>query len=259
MSLLLHPLTLLTSPLALCACMGTDTGNASQGDDLSAITLQLTTSALAAKADGAAERVGPQRVESGDAALIFRGGALSLKQLELQLAPGVNCSDLAPAAVEDLTAEGWRCSGGKITSTGSFRVDLFRGEGAPPLPRLPEGDYKFVDLRLAPADGVTLSVMGELSHGGAAVPFSLALSFTEDARFEPLERGGLLRVEGGAPLSLFLNASEWFEGVDVGACVAAGDLEPNAEGVIALERGAGLCHEIVTTLRHNIKASGEAR
>jgi hypothetical protein len=264
MRLRLQPLALLTPPLTLCACMGTDTGNASQGEDLSPITLQLTTAALSAKADGAAERVGPQRVESGDAALTLTGGALSLAQLELQFAPGVTCSSLDADALAALDSEGWSCAGGNIKATGGFAVDLFSGESTPPLPRLPAGDYKLMDLRLAPADaadGVTLSVTGDLSSaGGAAVPFSLSLTrFTEDVRFKRLEPGALLRVEEGAPLSLLLNASVWFEGVDVGACVAAGDVEPNEEGVLALERGAGLCQSVVTTLRRNIRGSGEVR
>jgi len=239
--------------------MGTDTGNAQEGDELSPLSLQITSSALAAKEDSSRARGAAPRAVSGDATLTFTSGAVSLEFIELQLAPSVTCEGLAPEARAALDAEGWRCAGGKVQAAGPFRVDLLSGEGAPALPALPAGDYKLVDLRLAPADGVTLSATGELARPGAApASFALSLRFTEDARFKKPD-GALLRLEAGAPLALFLDVATWFEGVDVGACAAAGELEEEALGVIALGRGRGRCQRLTEVVRHNIKESGRTR
>ena len=78
--------------------MGTDTGNAQEGDELSPLSLQITSSALAAKEDSSRARGAAPRAVSGDATLTFTSGAVSLEFIELQLAPSVTCEGLAPEA-----------------------------------------------------------------------------------------------------------------------------------------------------------------
>jgi hypothetical protein len=111
---------------------------------------------------------------------------------------------------------------------------------------------------------VTLAVAGELrvTEGeaqGEASPFTLSLDFTADARFTPAEPRALLRVEAGEPLALFLDVSRWFEGVDIGACVSAGDITPDDAGVLVIERARSRCQGIMTTVRDNIRGSGRVR
>jgi hypothetical protein len=281
-------LLLISAPLSVYGCMGTDTGNARQGDDLSPLSLQITSSALTAEPPqgeplespaGSAEEAPAtataqqaqqdqqahqdhqahqvHRVTSGDAALTFTRGAASVAEVELQLAPGVTCEGLSAEGRAALTGGGWRCEGGHIKAEGPFLVDLITGVGAPPLPSVPAGDYKLVDLRLAPTEGVTLSVGGELSlAGGEAAPFSLTLDLNEDARFESADPSTLLSLEAGEPLALFLDVARWFEGVDVGACVSAADITADEAGVLVIDRARGRCQQITTVVRQNIKGSG---
>ena len=163
------------------------------------------------------------------------------------------------------------CESGKVVVEGPFVFDLMTGASTPSLDEvtLPSGTYKRIDVRLddaEPSDGLveeddamaelSLLVRGAVDVDGDLVEFGLALQFNEDARFE--EQGGIL-VEGDSTLPLSLNVAEWFDGVDLAACIASDEIEPGDNGVYWIDEdvSGGDCSDVERDLKENIKESGQ--
>lgn len=208
---------ILSLSATLGACAGLDTGNGEVGDVELALSLDGSTS-----------------LDSGGASFTFTQVRANVRHIDLYLP-----------------------SGDKRRVEGPWSVDLVTGQATPPFPRVedvPIGGYRRVDIRFAPGDDdVTLAAIGTVPFQSQPTPFTLALSFDEDARFEGspivLDAGGL------ASLVARLDPSEWFANLPLSECAADGDLPIDA-GTIVITDHQGACSDIEGDIKDAIKASG---
>ncbi|HKX13504.1 MAG TPA: hypothetical protein VJP40_10150 [bacterium] len=209
-------------------------------------------------------------------------------EVEFFLPPGVLCEDLlftfvAPVRCEsddDLPPfpEPSATPGGLLKSSGSrddedevlqdrvvvdgpFVADLILGTTTPPMTDLliPAGTYTRIDVRIEdnPAlDGFALVAAGTFEYQGELHELRLALRFHEDIRFK--DRAGITLEETAAnDIVMALDATAWFQGIDLAACLDSGELQFEADGSLAItESLGGACNGIEKRIRDNIEASG---
>lgn len=147
----------------------------------------------------------------------------------------------------------------KITIRGPFIIDLVDGSSTPSIAdiKVPAGHYRRVDVRFSndghgklgasdPLSGNTLVADGTFTpNGGTAMPFSVALDFNEEARFESAE-GFDISAAAASDVLLKLDISSWFSALPVAECVEG--------GALAIDEKSS-CH-FEQDLKDAIKSSG---
>lgn len=158
----------------------------------------------------------------------------------------------------------------KISIDGPFLIDLMTGISTPVISEftIEAGLYKRIDVRLddsKASDGLvdssdalfenTLVVSGNFDYDNVlGRSYSIVLKFNEDVRFE--EPGGILIDEetlNNVVINLLVD--EWLEGIDITACLDAGDLTLDNQGNLLIDgsSGGGGCQDIEGIIKSNIK------
>lgn len=150
-------------------------------------------------------------------------------------------------------------NGDKITIRGPFIIDLVDGSSTPSIAdiKVPAGHYRRVDVRFSndghgklgandPLNGNTFVADGTFTpNGGEAMPFSVALDFNEEARFES-KAGFDISAQAASDVLLKLDISSWFSALPVSECAES--------GAIAIDEKSS-CH-FEQDLKDAIKSSG---
>lgn len=254
--------------LGLAGCIGdraagaTGVGNPAKGSVT--VALVAVDSAPAAAPKASAPAVAVARNPDGSFAIrdaagtVFtvRSGHANVGRIRIALPDGLDCADA------DETA----CESGEIRLEGPWVSDLLTGEWAPSLgsARIPIGAYKRVEVRLESQEEASAGVpdlgrhslvfAGTFAYAGRADrPFSIALDFDEDERFE--SASGFAIAEGGNTITVALDIARWLARTDLTACLDDGSLPLDAAtGGFTLEKGRGCAVE--QELKDAIKGSG---
>jgi hypothetical protein len=187
-----------------------------------------------------------------------RSGYANVGRLRIALPDSLDCSD-------DGENE---CASGEVTLRGPWVSDLMTGTWSPDpgAVKLPVGAYRQVEVRLEAqedrhAAGPDLSrhsliFAGTFTwRGRADRPFSIALDFDEDIRFES---AGALAVDTGSnALTIALDIAAWLSRADITACLEDGSLALDASGGFSFEKGRGCGVE--QQVKDAVKASGSVR
>ncbi len=230
MKTLTHALPL-SLALGATACAGLDTGNG----DVGTIDIAL-------------DLAPGQPVDSTGTTFTLTSAVATIESIVLKLPDGTSCDGV----------DGATCKDGKVTIEGPFSVDLLTGVSTPPIGAIvaPVGHYKRIDITFAEhADGITFSAAGTVPVGGDVVPFELALSFHETARFD-----GDVEVLEDTVATTFgeLDPKRWFASVPLSECASEGDL-PVRSGILVIEDGAKGCGDVEKAIKDAIKASGSLK
>ncbi len=222
----------------LGACSGLDTGNA-----------ETTTVKFALSVDS----VPP--VEASGVEMGFTRAYATIRHIELYVPSGTSCAgiDGLDATEGDYTVV---CDGDKIRARGPWTIDLLTRTATPPLPdvRAPVGTFRRVDVRLTKdVAGTTIGVEGNFPVNGVATPYTLAMDFEDDLRFEGTTIVGVADAVTQALLKL--DPSAWFATMPIAQCLATGDLEID-EGVIELDDGDGACDDLEEVVEAAVSGSG---
>jgi hypothetical protein len=159
----------------------------------------------------------------------------------------------------------------KIVVEGPFVVDMIAGTSTPSLTNflIPAGLYTRIDIKLhkaedgetLPADdplnGHSLVATGTFEYQGELHTLHLRLKFTEEIRFK--DPAGIEVAETGAnDVVVSLDETTWFRGINLVACLDAGDLTLAADGSLTIDDNSGEngCGEIENIIKDNIEASG---
>ncbi|MCP3137100.1 DUF4382 domain-containing protein [Pyxidicoccus xibeiensis] len=192
---------------------------------------------------------------------------IHLRDIRLDLPKGTKCGEVSGLL------EGAECKGGDSSGTiqvpGPIVVDLLTGTTTPDLSglRIPAGNYKRIDFRLEEAKsdevGATEPLLGysflaraDFTQDGVARKLEMLFKFSEDARFE--SSTGVDVPEGGS-LVAFLKPQVWLEGLPLGECIQDGDVEVANDTVRIDGKSGGKCSDAESTVKSNIKRSGDLR
>lgn len=240
--------------LALAAC-GTDTGNG-----LVTIKTGLTSSDTGTGGGDASKPSG--RDQQGTVFTVESARAF-VRHVEFQR-PGGKCDDFKPSNKEFV-----KCDGGKIRVNGPFIADLVTQEATPSLAgvEITADTYNRVDIRLDeaksseslvpstdPLSQETLVASGTFFDQGSETRFTLALKFTEDARFEA-DQGIVIEETGAQDVFLRLDVARWFSSLPITKCIRDRDLEVQ-NGTLTIEDKGRSCSDVENALKEAIKTSG---
>ncbi len=184
-----------------------------------------------------------------------RSGYANVGRIRIALPEGMDCSDA------DETA----CESGEARLEGPWVSDLLTGKWSPDpgSARIPVGGYRRVEVRLESQDrspeGIpdlarhSLVFNGTFAYADRADrPFSIALDFDEETRFE--SPSGFTIGEGSNAITIGLDIGRWLSRTDLTACLDDGSLPLDADGGFRLEKGRGC--EVEQDLKDAIKSSG---
>lgn len=159
----------------------------------------------------------------------------------------------------------------KVLIAGPFVADLILGTTTPDLTDIliPSGVYTRIDVELGEADdsdgnlesgdpliGHTLVAHGRFTYEGQRRDLTIRLKFHEEIRFRHPD-GIEISEDGANDVVVTLDASTWFDGINLSACLDLEGLILNEDGslVIDEEAGRGECDGIENIIRENIEAS----
>jgi hypothetical protein len=241
---------------------GTGVGNPAKGsvtvamvavDSAPAAKAAAKTAALARNPDGSFDIR-----DAGGSVFTVRTGYANVGRIKIALPDGIGCSEA------DETA----CESGEARIDGPWVSDLMTGKWLPDpgAVRIPAGAYKRLEVRLeaqqmagagAPDLGYHSLVFGGTFawSGRADRPFTVALDFDEDERFE--SPTGFPVAEGSTSIIIALDIARWLSQANLTACLENGSLPLDSAGGFALGKdgGCGVGQE----LKDAIKASGSVR
>lgn len=187
---------------------------------------------------------------------------IHLRDIELDLADG-DCDDV----------EGASCSDQSVKIQGPFVVDLLTGVTTPSLAdvRVPAGIYKRIDFRIddarveqglvdaaSPLANRSMVASASFQQDGKTMSLDLLLRFNEDIRVE--DPAGIDVSGDAAALLTKFDAGLWLDGLDIGDCLARGELTATATGVRLDDNassGTGGCSDIENVIKHNIKNAAQ--
>lgn len=160
----------------------------------------------------------------------------------------------------------------KVVVEGPFIADLINGTSTPSLTTLliPSGLYTRIDVRIDEADegeglltagdpllGRSLYARGSFDYQGTSHELRIRLKFSEDIRFE--NKAGIEVLETGAnDVVLSLDENAWFKGINLVACLDAGDLTLESDGSLVIDEDTGEdeCGDLENRIKENVEASG---
>lgn len=145
---------------------------------------------------------------------------------------------------------------GEIEIKGNYLFDLLTGQSTPALPEieLPVGKYTHVEISIEEDDAteVTFEVEG-VYHSVVDVPFKLALEFDQEIVFENPQGLSVSSAKINAIVAE-LDATQWFESVDIEACL--NDAQAlYVDGVLVIDE-ENQCKGMKDQIKQNIKNSG---
>jgi hypothetical protein len=193
--------------------------------------------------------------DAGGTVFTIRSGYVNVGRIKIALPDGVDCSEA------DETA----CESGEARIEGPWISDLMTGKWTPDpgAVRIPVGAYKRLEVRLEAQDKVAAGApdlgLHSLVFGGTFAwsgrsdrPFTVALDFDEDERFE--SPTGFAVSEGNTAITIDLDIARWLAQANLTACLENGSLPLDSEGGFAFGKdgGCGLEQE----MKDAIKASG---
>ncbi len=197
-----------------------------------------------------------QMSDDGGTVYALDSGTLRLRHIELDLPDGERCADVADSLV------GAECDDGdsddKIRIAGPFTVDLVTGTSMPSLADVvvPAGNYARVDFRVEDGpDDSAFAVAAAFEHDGEALSLALTLDFNEDIR---IEAPAGVSIDADSDLIAEFVIDNWLAGVDIGACIAEGDVGREGDVVFVDDSStSGSCSDIEDTIKRNMKLSGQ--
>ena len=292
-------IVIFSSTTASMGCSsGSGSSNAESGVQLGMVSSELiAVAAFAGDGNGPAFATAPDQEvpESGFPATDANGTTFHIdmargyvRDIELDLPAGTLCDQFEEGVFSDPVscvsatepAEGEARGEDKIVVAGPFDVDLVNGTSTPSLLNvgLPSGTYQRSDTRFEEADalddglvaaddalnGNTIIMSGTFKRDPNNVDepektFEMALTFTEDVRFEGPETGIVLDENDAEDLVLKLDVVKWFETLRITTCFDDGDLVDNH--LVISDSGSGIegddCDQIENDLKEAMKTSGQ--
>jgi len=193
--------------------------------------------------------------DAGGTVFTVRTGYANVGRIRIALPDGVDCTQA------DETA----CQSGEVSIDGPWVSDLMTGKWIPDpgTVRIPLGVYKRLEVRLESQDKVasgapdlgrhSLVFGGTFNWSGRADrPFTVALDFDEDERFE--SPTGFAVAEGSTTITVSLDIARWLSQANLTACLENGSLALDSAGGFAFEKDGGC--GIEQEMKDAIKASG---
>ncbi|MEO7423860.1 MAG: hypothetical protein ABI036_01660 [Fibrobacteria bacterium] len=179
-------------------------------------------------------------------------------RIKFQPPDGSECKDVDETACESL----------KVEIPGPMVADLMTGKFQPDPGsfRIPIGSYRRIDLRLEnppknpdssflPLAGHSMIILGSFEYAGfKANPFSIALDFGEDVRFES-DSGLVIDSTGLTRLVVQLDVGKWLSGVDITRCLDEGKLALLPDGSLVVDKD-NACGQLENDIKSAIKVSG---
>lgn len=247
----------------------TGVGNPTKGSVTVALVAVDTAPAAAAPAKAAA-KIASQSVstrnpdgsfditDAGGIVFTIRSGYVNVGRIKIALPDGVDCSEANETA----------CESGEARIEGPWVSDLMTGKWTPDpgAVRIPVGAYKRLDVRLEAQEKVAAGApdLGRhsLVFGGTFAwsgrsdrPFTVALDFDEDERFEsPM---AFAVSEGNTAITINLDIARWLSQANLTACLENGSLPLDSNGGFAFGKDGGCGLE--QDMKDAIKASGTVR
>lgn len=193
--------------------------------------------------------------DAGGTVFTVRSGYANVGRIRIALPDSLDCSD-------DGVNE---CASGQVTLRGPWVSDVMTGKWTPDpgAVRLPVGAYRRVEVRLESQEdhhpaGPELS-NHSLVFGGTFAwqgrsdrPFTIALDFDEDIRFE--SSGAFALDTGSNAITIALDIAAWLSQADITACLEEGSLPLDASGGFSFGKG-GSCG-LEQDMKDAVKASG---
>jgi len=238
---------------------GTGVGNPTKGTVTVAMVALESAPVAKAAAKAAAMTRNPDGSfdirDAGGSVFTVKTGYANVGRIRIALPDGVDCSQA------DETA----CESGEATIDGPWVSDLMTGKWIPDpgTVRMPLGVYKRLEVRLESQDKVaagapdlgrhSLVFGGTFSWSGRADrPFTVALDFDEDERFE--SPAGFAVAEGSTTITVALDIARWLSQANLTACLENGSLPLDSTGGFAFEKDGGCGVE--QEMKDAVKASG---
>lgn len=244
----------------------TGVGNPTKGSVTVALVAVDTAPAAAAPAKAAAKTAVPNRnpdgsfdiADAGGTVFTIRSGYVNVGRIKIALPDGVDCSEANETA----------CESGEASIEGPWVSDLMTGKWTPDpgAVRIPVGSYKRLDVRLEAQDKVAAGAPDLARHslvfggtfswsGRSDRPFTVALDFDEDERFE--SPTAFTVSEGNTAITINLDIARWLSQANLTDCLENGSLPLDSAGGFAFGKdgGCGLEQE----MKDAIKASGTVR
>ena len=280
---------------------GSGSSNAESGVQLGMVSSELiAVSAFAGDGNGPAfATVSDQEVpESGFPATDANGTTFNIdmargyvRDVELDLPDGTLCGQFEEGVFSDPVscvsatepAEGEERGKDKIVVAGPFDVDLVNGTSSPSLDNvgIPSGAYQRIDIRFEEADALEdgLVAVDDALNGNTIImsgtfkmnpndedepekTFEMALTFTEDVRFEGPGTDIVLDENDAEDLVLKLDVAMWFITLPITTCINDGDLViDETNHLVISDSGSGIegddCDQIEGALKEAMKTSGQ--
>lgn len=201
---------------------------------------------------------------------------IHLRDIRLDLPKGTKCADVIGQTSgvqckgsDDAAGDDSGSGSGTLVVAGPIVVDLMAGTTTPDLSglRVPAGSYKRIDFRLEeaksdevaanePLIGYSLIARAGFQQDGQARTLELLLKFSEDARFETAT--GVEVPEGGTLVAM-LKPEAWLKNLPVATCLQKGDVYFENSTLRIDDRAKGDCSGAESTVKNNIKTSGDLR
>ena len=206
-----------------------------------------------------------------------------VRDIELDLPEGTLCGQFEEGVFSDPVScvsatepvSGEEPGEDKIVVAGPFDVDLVNGASTPSLLNvgLPSGAYQRIDIRFKEADaledglvaandalnGNTIIMSGTFKYDPDDVvekTFEMALTFTEDVRFEGPDTDIVLDENDAEDLVLKLDVAMWFDTLHITTCINDGDLVIDENNHLVIV-DSGDCSTIENDLKEAMKTSGQ--
>jgi hypothetical protein len=254
---------------------GTGVGNPSQGEVTFALvaTSSSTATGLAKPGVGGGSGLPPTfaagsiQAANADSALTVTdaGGTpftilrslANVGEIRIRLPDGMAC----PPSLA-------HCESDELRFEGPYVADLIAGTLTPnPGPfNAPVGGYRRVDIRLEESKqpsadtallGHAMLISGTFAYAGRTDrPFSIALDFNENARFE--EGTAMVRESGANRLLVAMQVEKWLAAADITRCLDEGALQLDAQGGLRIDE-RNPCGNLEGTLKDGVRSSGDLR
>ena len=237
--------------LATSACAGSETGNGARDEKPVKVEMKLV-----ANVEGTF--IAPDK--SGTEFEITTA-TTRVDRLDFVLPDGVVC-DLEPedgSVVPYVARCGDDAESSRVKVEGPWDIDLVTGMASPALDMLtlPFGAFDRIEARLRPGghDDWTLATDGIVGDKS----FRLELRMGEVVRFGDKDGAAVTVDDVTAAIGLELDPANWFEELDLAACIASGDV-PSEGATLQLHEGSpSKCGNVTAKVESALRASARAK